>query len=62
MTSQKESWAAGREALNEVTTHPERTDRQKNALNRYMAGTTNVELHRRADKTDAKSARHADTE
>jgi hypothetical protein len=60
MTSEKESWTAGREALHEVTTHSEGTDRHEDSLQRYLAGATSAESHRRADKTDAESARHAE--
>jgi hypothetical protein len=46
MTSQKESWTAGREALREVTKRADRTDRREDALNRYLAGATNAEQQR----------------
>jgi hypothetical protein len=62
MTIEKESWAAGREALHEVTTHSENADRHENALHRYLAGATSAELHRRADTSDAEAPRHADAE
>jgi hypothetical protein len=60
MTSEKESWTAGREALHERTTHSENTDQHENALHRYLAGATGAELHRRADKADAKAPGDAD--
>ena len=62
MTSEKESWMAGREALHEVTTHSDTKDRHENALNRYLAGATDAESHRRADKPDAEAAPHIGTE
>jgi hypothetical protein len=53
MTSQKESWTAGREALHEVTKRADRTDRHEDALNRYLAGATNAEQQRHTATADA---------
>jgi hypothetical protein len=62
MTSEKESWTAGREALREVTTHSDSADRNEDALNRYLAGATSAESHRRADKVDAEATQHTGAE
>jgi hypothetical protein len=62
MTSQKESWTAGREALSEVTTHSDRTDQHEDALSRYLAGATTADLHRHPATAHAEPPAQPDAE
>jgi hypothetical protein len=46
MTTRRESWAAGREAVHQLTEHPDQPQPHEEALIRYLAGAAAVEAHR----------------